>query len=109
MPDFVIGPAGIADLDPWKPRAILWSEIQEVRHYMSRPSLLGAAKPLILEFASQRRSSRWLPPWLWSVLPGCLTERHPTLAGLGWDNGRRSLVAGQQVRGPDRNSGPTDL
>jgi hypothetical protein len=78
-PDFVIGRSGIADLNPWRPRVILWHELHEVRR-LTTSNWFGPGKPMLLEFAARRRRPRWLPATLWDMLPACLTERRIDLS-----------------------------
>lgn len=68
-PDFLIGPSGVADLDPWNPRALRWEEIREVRldtrrtmlRRKVRSGLAFVGRPKAPRFLP-RRSVDWLPP-----------------------------------------------
>lgn len=68
-PDFAIGVSGVADLNPWTPRAIRWDEMIDIRRISSR------GKPLYLQFVTRKPCPEWIPASTWDRLPGTMTER----------------------------------
>lgn len=90
-PDFVIGPSGIADLNPWGPQAILWDNIVGITRALSSPSLFSRRQEAVsLHFRAPDKRPRWIARWLWKALPARLTERHivlfPELLGMTEDD-----------------------
>lgn len=78
-PDFVIGPSGIADLNPWSPQAILWDDIVGITRALSGRSLFFPQTAVSLHFRAPDKRPRWIPTWLWKSLPAWITERHIVL------------------------------
>jgi hypothetical protein len=86
-PDFVIGPAGVADLNPWSPQAILWDDITGITRALSSPSLFsGRQETVSIHFRAPGKKPAWIARWLWTSLPAWITERHivlfPNLLGM---------------------------
>jgi hypothetical protein len=73
-PDFAIGASGVADLNPWAPRAILWRDLTDVRRVSTPPSLFTRGRSVCLQFVANRQRPSWFPPGLWDAMPACVTE-----------------------------------
>ena len=73
---FVIGPSGVARLDPWIPCALGWDEVREIRREIPRRSWKRRTPSLEFAFLSRpARAPHYLPEWLWQRLPTRLTGR----------------------------------
>jgi hypothetical protein len=78
-PDFLIGPSGIADLNPWRPQAILWDDVVGITRAWSSLSLFTQQKVLSIHVRAPGRKPTWIPPWFWKFMPARLTEREVVL------------------------------
>lgn len=72
-PDLLIGPSGVADLDPWTPRALRWEEIVEVR-LETRRTLLRRRVRSGLAFVGPPKAPWFLPRRAVDWLPSGWTE-----------------------------------
>ena len=75
LPDIALGPSGIAQLDPWRPRAFGWQEIQHIRRFVTQGSLILRPRVIWLSFSAPRARPKWLQPWLWGLLPSHWIDR----------------------------------
>jgi hypothetical protein len=88
---FIIGPTGVARLDPWNPCSLGWDEVREIRREMHTDSWGNMRWPLELSFVTAPVAPpAFVPLWLWQSLPARLTDRRieVTLAALGRDEGQ---------------------
>lgn len=72
-PDLLIGPSGVADLDPWNPRALRWEEIREVRLETRRTTLRRKVRSG-LAFVGRPKAPWFLPRRSVDWLPSSWTE-----------------------------------
>jgi hypothetical protein len=78
--DIVIGPSGLADLDPWCPRALAWSKIFEIRRmHLRTGSPFRRDQTLCLMFVAQDPRPFGLPRGWACWIPTALSDRAITL------------------------------
>jgi len=92
-PDFVIGVSGVADLNPWAPRVILWHELNDIRRITRSPSLFSNGGTDCFLFVAAKPaapSTKW-----WNVMPSSVNERRiairPSAVGMD-DDGVLRLI-----------------
>ncbi|NVO17814.1 MAG: hypothetical protein HXX10_27655 [Rhodoplanes sp.] len=74
-PDLLIGPSGVADLDPWTPRALRWDEIVELRRETRRTTFRRRPVGAGLAFIGRPQAPWGLPRRTVDWLPARWTER----------------------------------
>jgi hypothetical protein len=86
-PGFVLGPTGIADLNPWHPQAFAWREVHQVsRHIIINRFRRQRETLLTLVFRAPGKPRFGIPPCWWNRLPALVTDRRisivPSQLGL---------------------------
>jgi len=85
-PAVIIGPTGVARIDPWKPRAFGWDQVREIRRVILTRG--NRRRPLAVGFeilGPRARPPRWMPVWLWSLMPERVREPRIALSPGPYD------------------------
>lgn len=92
-PDILIGPSGVADLDPWRPRTLRWEEIVEVRLETRRTAFRRRKVRAGIAFVGRPKAPRGLPRRAVDWLPARSTERTIRLLPRQLDITDEALIA----------------